>query len=274
MINISDKIYSNAILIVLFNKSPEESTTFLNVVKNIKYLNNTLLVLWNNGPDEISNVDFQYDIDIVSISTLENRKLSSIYNQFLSNIISERYWILDDDSNVNLDYISEAISSDISVVSVPRVKSRDTIVSPYSRTINGGVFICGIGSGIVIGRQALTIIKSYFETVFDERYGFYGVDTTFFYRIHKCNISLKSIHGFQHDLSRHKCESAELRSFRVKERSYDLGLTLRYYPEIIQSKHRLMLSILKATIKKVLGLPYSWELYIVLVAYMNGKYHK
>ncbi len=100
-------------------------------------------------------------------------------------------------------------------------------------TVSDADIIITIGSGLVLGSQVLEkIIKEYLD-IFDERFVFYGVDTTFCMRIHELGLTQKVrvINGFSHSFSRlseHK-EEKQLALFRKKERGYALGLIDKFY---------------------------------------------
>ncbi|WP_413691538.1 hypothetical protein [Psychromonas sp. KJ10-2] len=94
--------------------------------------------------------------------------------------------------------------------------------------------VVSIGSGLVIGRDVAAFVKKIYGDIFDERFYLYGVDTTFFLRVFNSNLSnrINIISGFQHSLSRLQKESNEVKKFRCIERSYDKGLTIRFYKKI------------------------------------------
>ncbi|EEY4477622.1 hypothetical protein DP044_001446, partial [Escherichia coli O8] len=49
-----------AILILLFNKRPDKSSTILSMVENKEQLNSTTIVIWNNGPEAFNDNDINY----------------------------------------------------------------------------------------------------------------------------------------------------------------------------------------------------------------------
>ena len=115
-----------------------------------------------------------------------------------------------------------------------------------------------------------------FGTVFDERYYLYGVDTTFFLRFNNLNCSDKArvIKGFNHSLSRLEIESSSNKRFRKVERSYDLGLTLRYY----RSCREIIFDIVKvfgsSILKMILKRENAFYLRHVFIALLVGKHYR
>lgn len=231
-----EMISSESILVLLYNKKISESLT-LNTISNVKSKKN--IVIWNNGPNklnlnedaiqELKNKNFQIYIE----ETIENLSLSKIYNTFLRKYKSNRYMILDQDSNLR-EYDIDKIFDVCDYLVIPNIKGVRThqYISPIG--FEKKQKIMAIMSGICFSQILAEHFVSLYENVFDERYYFYGVDSSFFFRLRK----QKSLYNrivldgvIYHDLSRYD-EEEHQSVFRKKERSYDAGISFRNYPSL------------------------------------------
>lgn len=235
-------MFDIAILVLLYNKEIESSETLQSIIKSKLTFSNAKIVVWNNGPYSLINKDVSvFDLkgySVVIRETLNNESLSVIYNSFISESLAKKYIILDDDSTLNEDYISASNILEPSQIGMPVIKNMGQTTSPKINkkvsypgiVIKNSDKVTTIGSGLVLGEGVVRdLIKSY-GAVFDERFYFYGIDTTFCFRVFDSKMTdrIRIISGFEHRLSRLQSEE-ELTEFRRLERSYDLGLTLRYY---------------------------------------------
>jgi len=98
-------------------------------------------------------------------------------------------------------------------------------------------------------------LKEKYGQVFNQRFYLYGVDTTFFYRVFNSRLisKIKIINGFEHSLSRLEVESDKVKAFRRLERTYDLGISLRYYyswPKIVYFVFKFTFTHIKNRILK------------------------
>lgn len=265
--------YSCSILVVLYNCSIDESMT-LNSIENSKLdLSHINLVIWNNGPQRIDvsgSVKFKNKLCSISvIETLENKPLSEIYNNFIANYKSYYYVILDYDSDINDQYLDSIGNVNYFEVGIPIIKFNDVPRSPIiNGQFNPGPYskktkVISIGSGIVIGENIAITLKNNYGNVFDERFALYGVDTTFFLRLHDVGLSdrVKLLPGFNHSLSRFECESNDVKKIRNIERSYDFALTSRFY------KHHTKIIIIKTIIGALLGKNKHSVLLILMTMY-------
>ena len=266
-------------LVCIYNKKIDCSET----IKSLLYSGNDFmfsrLIIWNNGPSSIS-LDIDDDIkekwhSIELIQTLDNKPLSYIYNQVIDRYPADRYVILDDDSKLTKKYIDAVICTHASVA-VPAIYAQGMLRSP---TVSG-VFkpspyldtdmVIAIGSGISVRSDIAQQLKSRYGDVFDSRFALYGVDTSFFLRLHELGLSnsIELIDGFEHSLSRLENELQPISNFRQVERAYDLGLTLRHY----FTWQKAMFVLFKQIIKFLLGRS-SWvQLRSVLMSYMIGRH--
>lgn len=283
-------IYDASILVVLYGKGLANSKTLLSL-ERMKFSEDSVisLTIWNNGPELLSCFDFISNLEsagfIVNIiETKENISLSKIYNKFVNGFESRKYVVLDDDSVINNDYFDSVLSLCADDVGMPIISYNNKVVNPRinKKPINNKIYnseggeIITIGSGLVIGSSIVQKLKrkNEFSNVFDERFYFYGVDTAFCRCLQRNNLSscIKIIPGFNHDLSRYSVESSEKKQFRRKERSYDRGLSLRYYEPRLSS----IIKILKITIAININAELKNEISLIhlLMAYIKGRHYK
>ncbi|WP_409440386.1 hypothetical protein [Psychromonas sp. GE-S-Ul-11] len=232
-----------AILVLLYNNQPNESKTLNSLLSSVVHYLNAKLVIWNNGPKSFKKTEValyrNLGYEVFFEETLHNESLAVIYNRFLSCYDAKRYIFLDDDSNLTAPYILASCKSEVTCISLPIISFKNQVVYPkiqnkpyyFGINITGKSKVISIGSGLVIGRDFAVFMKKNYGNVFDERFYFYGVDTTFFLRIFysKLTSRINIIPGFIHSLSRLEKESNEVKSFRCLERSYERGLIFRYY---------------------------------------------
>ncbi|WP_283709993.1 hypothetical protein [Pseudoalteromonas prydzensis] len=281
-------MFDTAIIVLLYNKEIGESKTLSSLTSSEVQFNDAKLVIWNNGPKKLVDTDVStftnlgYEVHIEE--TLHNESLAVIYNSFINDNQAKKYILLDDDSNLNASYIKAACDSTDSVVSMPIISSGgkvenpkiNTVVYNFEQKIKSTDNVMTIGSGLVIGRGIVLELLNRFSTVFDERFYLYGVDTTFCYRLSMTQLigSVKVIAGFEHSLSRLEVESEQVTKFRQRERSYDFGMTLRYYYSLPRSVYllaRTMIHILKC---KILNKKRTFSIRLLLRAYITGKHYK
>lgn len=268
-------------LVLLYKKTLLESKTIQSIFREDIDFRTSSLIIWNNGPSEI---DAELNEDLLNrwckvelIETLENMPLSLVYNKFIESYHADRYVILDDDSLLTKEYLT-AITNTQSDVALPVIYSQ---LIPRSPTVQG-VFnkgpykstdqVIAIGSGMSVRYSITQKIKSYYGDVFDSHFALYGVDTTFFLRLHHLGLSdsIEVVDGFEHSLSRLENESQVISRFRQIERAYDLGLTLRHYIPL----SRALYICLKQIMKFFLG-RFTWlQLKFMLAAYIDGKHPK
>ena len=236
--------FDSAFLIVLYNKEIPESDTLKSLSSFDFYFGRSKIVIWNNGPLSLKSNCFSFfekvDADVTVLETLQNESLSVIYNRFFNEYSAKKYVILDDDSSLSEEYLKSISEVKPDQVGMPIIQSHGRITSPrinrklYSggdRVIQETDKVSTIGSGLVIGCDVVNKLTVKYGSVFDERFYFYGVDTTFCFRLFDSNLTkyIEIIPGFNHQLSRLEKEEGSISDFRRLERSYDMGLTMRYY---------------------------------------------
>ncbi|WOD06225.1 hypothetical protein [Marinomonas sp. GJ51-6] len=233
-------MYDCCFLVLLYNKEFCESDTLSTLLP----CDNAKVVIWNNGSYPLKSKDVssleEMGLDVSFVETLHNESLSVIYNRFLNEYSAEKYVILDDDSSLNEEYLKSISEVKSDQVGMPIIQSHGRITSPRinRKLYSGGDSVIQetdkvstIGSGLVIGCDVINKLIVKYGSVFDERFYFYGVDTTFCFRLFDSNLTkhIEIIPGFNHQLSRLEIEEDLLSDFRRLERSYDMGLTMRYY---------------------------------------------
>ncbi|MCF1428878.1 MAG: hypothetical protein LPH19_13290, partial [Shewanella sp.] len=128
------KRYSAAFLVLLYGKEAESSET-LNSLKSLALQEqDCLLVIWNNGPKPLQERDLtefeQLGVDVTICESIENRSLSKIYNQFIAEFKSEKYIVLDDDSQLNQEYLQAVFELKPDEVGVPQIFSNQKLTGP------------------------------------------------------------------------------------------------------------------------------------------------
>ncbi|ELP9499537.1 hypothetical protein [Vibrio alginolyticus] len=264
-----------AILVVLYGCELDESRTLHSLVELSHQLNGAKLVVWNNGPKYLNeNVvsSFESKLDFELIQTIENISLAKIYNNFIVLNDSEKYVILDHDTNVNIYYL-KSLKVFEGNIAAPKIYSRSVLHSPrFSKLpLSSKREVTAIGSGLIISKSAVTCISKCFGSVFDERFLLYGVDTTLFYRLAKCYDLEKELFflpELEHSLSSNETETNAVNQFRLKEKSYDFGLRLRFYPSY--DKFILLFILIAKSILKNSPLKVSY----IFSAIFTGKHYR
>ncbi|QWT39996.1 hypothetical protein [Dickeya dadantii] len=275
-----------SILVVLFNKKLNESQTLSSLLQCQSSSDVSLKIL-NNGPQEIKAEGEVFQVltssfkDVMLESRLENAPLSKLYNEFIdSNLDSDYFIILDDDSHLDEDFIFNVYKTDADVI-IPRVLSVDD-GDFYYPTQNGVVVehdgwvdlssLMSISSGLTFSKKLVSTMLSYYPDVFDEHFSLYGIDTSFFLRLRKIVKSdspillAKCVSIICHSLSRIQKENVS--KFRVVERLYDFAITARHYPEYV-SRLWLFKRIVKYSM--LMQFEYAW---ILFRYYVKGRHPK
>lgn len=245
-----------SVLVVLFNKEIVDSLTLTALKKYPYFLEKVHLTIWNNGPFALKEkggglVNLVNNITIHE--TLENKSLSMIYNVFLKENDSDYYVILDDDSLLSKSYIDALINLDTQHFVTPIIKANNKIISPSNLIKNSKEDrknLRAIASGLVISKDLKSKVFSKYNSCFDERFYFYGVDTSFLYRLNRIDVVNTIIPGFDHKISEYIVENKIREDFKSKELSYSLGLKLRLYPTVRLYKRLLKIIIDKLFFKR------------------------
>jgi hypothetical protein len=267
------------ILVVLYNKKTFESKTLKSFAQANEIAKEFSMTIWNNGPNYLNSDEFDWVNNNFPnsriIETIENIALSKIYNEFIKMTSSDYYAFFDDDSTLDIGFLCRLISFVGNGVAVPKVYHDEHICSPLVEgKFKNGPFKCNdklvaIGSGVIISKEIIDTVRNEYGDVFDGRFGFYGVDYSFFLRLQEMNkINLISIIGdIQHSLSSYLKEDTLRSKFRRRERSIDYALQLRFY-----SKSKF-LSVTKELVRFLFG-KRVYEPHIVISYYIKGKHYK
>jgi hypothetical protein len=246
--------YDNALVVVVYNKSIEDSIT-LNTLVEYDFLNSKL-VIHNNGPKNISLVgdvarrlnDKFKDVEL--INCLSNSPLSILYNEFINNNLdAKQFIILDDDSTITDEFV-RAINANEADMELPRIISRTDHVTYYPIEAKKVVTVdreldprtsFSIGSGLVIHHSLVEKFHKHNVSLFDESYALYGVDVSIFRRIYQLmdkgeRFKIKTSSHLKHSLSRAEGKESP---FRIKERLIDVAITTRRYPTLRMHVHLL-----------------------------------
>lgn len=282
------KKYSIAFLVLLYNKEISESETLTSFNSLNLQNEQALLLIWNNGPNSISEKNVRNfdkkELTVNIIETIGNESLSKIYNQFINDVDANKYVILDDDSSLNQNFLNAAIELTDGEIGVPLIYSNQKLTGPklnrklcsIDDSISNKDKFFGIGSGLVIGRRIVNQMEIDYNRVFDDRFYFYGVDSTFFFRLKQSNLNnyIKIIPGFEHSLSKLKKEAEPISEFRLKEMSYDIGLRLRYYKPMFTGIFLMIKESLTNGIKKLQHKKQKVSVRHLIRAFFIGKHYR
>lgn len=208
-----------SILIVTY-KSNLSASLSIQSIMNIKCIDYKpdLHVWMNNYTDEDDYLDSKiYDKFNVIISKSEkNEKLSCVYNNFINNNINDYSILLDQDSILPADFITEVdyvINNHDVRLAIPKVYHDNLLVSPGKLNYIKGQLvqkfsnvsgfidsknILAINSGMIIDNKMQELKK----VIFDERLGFYFTDTKYMIDYFNKNNSIYLLNAcIKHDLS-------------------------------------------------------------------------
>lgn len=234
-------------IVVIYNKQLRDSITLRTLLNAPTNAHQKNIIIWNNGPFSVEDeFNVQYKTENCQlIETLENTPLSLIYNQCINQNLSHDYFIIfDDDTELTTSYFEALENLNHADLLLPHIIDEHTKknVAPTDNgkliTIDGEISLKkpgSVSSGIVISQNLINLIKKYYKnTVFDENFALYGIDSTFLMRVKKINRreKIKAISKgiLIHSLSYSLKEDQKVKSFRQKEMSYDIALTFRHYP--------------------------------------------
>ncbi|MEV3826268.1 hypothetical protein RI837_13780 [Aeromonas caviae] len=229
--------YKLSILVVLYACHEDESKT-LQSLNKCSVDERVKIIIWNNGPKEIITAG-NYEV----IQTIQNLPLSVIYNKFIESFDSERFVLFDHDSTIHQEYIDILLKACNEAIYLPVIYSNGEAIYPIYKdsffskkiTINDDCelitpkMLMSIASGLSISATLVAKFKLLYGNVFDERFKFYGVDTSFFIRALKNNERFIINSSLNHSLSRLEKESEQRTLFRKKERLIDACLIFKNY---------------------------------------------
>lgn len=229
-----------SILIVLYKRHYRESAAITTLLSNVAPFReqgiDVEFFVWNNTPECSPALSAE------NLTWLEgnNDGLAYIYNRVADMAFAggaTHFMISDDDTDYSSQNYVEAISralefeatsaADLFGVMVPKVYSREKLVSPGLRFWFFGRLSDDVDSGINSSRNKLAINSGVIfnkfcyekmSPLFDERLKFYATDTAFFVRYESFYPHFYVLDTcLQHDLSEHTSDSAERAIFRFQE---------------------------------------------------------
>lgn len=251
-------------------------STALNLTKTYSSLRNIdyekigvkpTVAIWDNSANgyDLSVLKSDFD-DYYTYHSGNNEKLSFVYNTVISDLIYLKHdWvvILDDDSEVDESYFLELINANhaSSKLALPKIYHMNTLISPgvikgvrgfQLSSIETGIQdfkngLVGMMSGTAISHELLTLIK------FDEKLGFYGVDTKFYLDASKFISSIFIMnYSLVHDSS---LRNKEGNYFCMRKRFEDLLLSRIYiFNKIPYFRFKLACYFFAFSIKKSIHL--------------------
>lgn len=278
-------MFDVSILVLVYGKEINESKTLSSLSKLDFEHTNAQLVIWNNGPSHFNGLDFSGDLDIFNrmvVETIDNISIAKIYNSFINEFSAKKYIILDDDSELNSDYIYGCLRVDDYEIGLPLLTHNGDVVQP---TINGtpvdldtpigkDTFPITVGSGIVLGSGAIASLNNKFGQVFDERFKLYGVDTSFCFRVNSLKkiLSIKLLPGFEHSFSR--LSNEKINKFKRHDRGNSLGLLVRYYSDNYGGKFAFFIMMIKLMKWKCIDNISESSVRAYILSYITGKYYQ
>lgn len=237
------------ILIVIYGKEIEESKSIKSLIENVSNLNsNVYLRVVNNGPKLLElKINIPHQIKAELINSIQNRPLSSIYNEFIGYYKDfDRYVILDDDTKLNMNYICRLFAGDYYDLELPRIinfnrevfyplKNWKVIDNEENILINGRDNIFSIGSGIILSNKVVKTFSKKSKKIFNENFVFYGVDFSLFFEINKNDFPVLVITSYTeliHDMSLH----GEVNKDKKYELYLNYAIQMRQYPTVLTFK--------------------------------------
>jgi hypothetical protein len=282
-----DDVYNVTFLVLLYNNEIATSTTLNTLLDSKIEYHNCKLIIWNNGPSSLNckdTIPFRaMGLDVGIQETINNESLAKIYNKFIKLVKSHKYVILDDDSHLSKNYLELTLSATECELCVPMITYKNKIAAPKCNGIIVSQIkkfdvddkLMTIGSGMVIGNKVVSDIAAIYGSAFDERFYLYGVDYTFCHRVnHISSIDIRVIQGFEHSLSKFIDEEDLVTQFRLKERSYDQALRLRYYNTWMRSSYLIIRILVVHLVNKIFKKRQSTLLVDFLKAYIKGKHYR
>lgn len=274
-----------SILIVLYAKQLSESVTVKSIIANqSNYHNKINLTIVNNGPANLHNTSEFISLNIDKFNTiniveyLDNKPLSLIYDEFLTQSPKSYYYVIfDDDSQLSQFYLSELSSLSADVI-IPRILSKDD-GNYYYPEISGRVVenvgplnsktLMSITSGLCLGEKTISVFTQKYKSVFDQNFALYGIDTSFFMRLRKCiangeNFNVVCLGTILHSLSR--ASGQTISDFRLRERLYDAAITARHYPS-----QKSIVYVLKKIVQNTILFKFD-KVSLIIKTYFAGKH--
>ncbi|HDH1530280.1 MULTISPECIES: hypothetical protein [Klebsiella pneumoniae complex] len=270
------------ILIVLYNKSLEESLTIssLSCLEKFKNKYNLNIIVYNNGPVEVSSKPvFPKGINFELINYLMNKPLSFLYNEIISNNKNnDMFIILDDDTSLSEDFFNNLIL-DADVI-IPMIESNHNIYYPLINNqvlLNTGYIdrsfdVISIGSGLVISSKAVCLLTNDGSKLFNENFSLYGVDVSFFKKLNEFRRKSSELKVYCHCKINHSLSRSEntIAAWRSRERMIDYILSVLIYEDKYITK---VIAVVKMACKKIGKLDF-YSLFLIFYLLKNKTHPK
>lgn len=192
-----------AILIVLYNQQPHESTTLQSLLDaDLSHLKEVQLVLWNNGPQLLLERPLKAvqvalakkNITTFLYDTTENYSLAKIYNHFTKKKGFTHYILFDQDSTFAPNFftkLSKAKDSDLILPIIYEEQSEQYLWPReiISRSNTVPILTEGLytksrlefpNSGTCFSTGFIGAFQKKISYLFNEAFGIYGVDVCFY----------------------------------------------------------------------------------------------
>lgn len=195
--------------IILYNKKLSESKSISSLAKFYKeYRELGEIVVFNNGPQIVEESDIKY---ITLNNLLVNASLSKIYNKFINEYPADFYVFLDDDTTLTHKYLNELQENEEDIL-FPKILCQGREEYPIIKKSK----IQSVTSGLTLSSRICNLLKKEENTVFDERFDLYGIDTAFCNKINKKKLNYHiSKNTIEHDLSHISSGSNDFRDIEV-----------------------------------------------------------
>ncbi|PMO71085.1 glycosyltransferase [Vibrio splendidus] len=177
-------------IVTTYKKNYTSQSESLKCISKLKTDNSLVKVaVWNNGPDDIVD-DLKFGDRLSVVNSPTNESLATAYNYWIDHCIADYYIILDDDTSINQDLISELQHNhslgNSDKLMLPRMKCNHQIISPVKdfsaqplrKGYNNSKGFRAIGSGLIIPNS---IALKWKGKLFDDNLNLYGIDTVFCY---------------------------------------------------------------------------------------------
>lgn len=237
-------------LIVLYNKGFDQSSTLLSLDACLPADFKLRVHIWNNGPNSlqeflesscvIGSLKIK-GVEVVYTESLENRSLSEVYNEAWANS-NTAFTVLDDDTHLTHDYFRSLMlfAESKSLVMLPKIFAQGQCVYPKVKGVKDvqglpvneviSQPVVSVMSAVTVKPELKALLNKKFPDLFDVRFCFYGIDSTFFKRLRMIGYKKFFLASpLNHSLS---SQDEVLTDFRVRERLIDSCLQIRNYPSL------------------------------------------
>lgn len=277
-------IMNIAMVVIIYNKSLEASTTLQSLLQFEHAIHN--LVIVNNGPNEIKPDAFFAELQLKHIHVflenhLENKPLSWVYNDLIEQFDTDYFVLFDDDTILNSQYENHLFNAlDHTDIEVPKIFARVEHVQHFpmlnnallkdSGELSNIETIFSVGSGLILSKRLKYIFIERFGHVFDQHFAFYGVDSTFFIRLNlllseSIPFKITSCSYLNHGLS---LTEEALTPWRKREFIYENTLKVKYYSS---NAFMARLKFIRLMYRKLSHFEFS-DLRLVIKTFLSGKH--